>query len=165
VLIREGSGSITRAQQAPQSERPAVLVVDDEIAIVKVLRDFLFTDELEQRVLQPWVQHQAQQQDAVAGSILREVAEPERAPLELGMLLRQTAEGVQPLAAARGISLALEAPAEPCPLLGDGHLLARAVANETRTRVRQPRGPSRGPLPRRSSARCWPSPSSTCSPV
>jgi signal transduction histidine kinase len=55
--------------------------------------------------------------------------EPERAPLELGMLLRQTAEGVQPLAAARGISLALEAPAEPCPLLGDGHLLARAVAN------------------------------------
>ena len=33
-----------------------------------------FTDELEQRVLQPWVQHQAQQQDAAAGNILREVA-------------------------------------------------------------------------------------------
>jgi signal transduction histidine kinase len=55
--------------------------------------------------------------------------QPERAPLELGVLLRQTAEGVQPLAAARGLTLALEAPAEPCPLLGDGHLLARAVAN------------------------------------
>ncbi|HKC73982.1 MAG TPA: HAMP domain-containing sensor histidine kinase [Chloroflexota bacterium] len=55
--------------------------------------------------------------------------EPERAPLELGVLLRQTAEGAQPLAAARGITLALEAPAQPCPLLGDGHLLARAVAN------------------------------------
>ena len=29
------------AQQAPQMERPTVLVVDDEMAIVKVLRDFL----------------------------------------------------------------------------------------------------------------------------
>src|SRR5919204_4469870 len=34
-------GSITMAQQAPQMERPAVLVVDDEVAIVKVMRDFL----------------------------------------------------------------------------------------------------------------------------
>src|SRR5918911_836420 len=38
---REESGSITMAQQAPQMERPTVLVVDDEVAIVKVLRDFL----------------------------------------------------------------------------------------------------------------------------
>jgi DNA-binding response OmpR family regulator len=29
------------AQQAPQMERPTVLVVDDEVSIVKVLRDFL----------------------------------------------------------------------------------------------------------------------------
>src|SRR5438067_2371038 len=40
--VAEGEhGSITMAQQAPQMERPTVLVVDDEIAIVKVLRDFL----------------------------------------------------------------------------------------------------------------------------
>ena len=55
--------------------------------------------------------------------------EPERAPLELGALLRRTVEGVQPLAAARGIALALDGPVEPCPLLGDGHLLARVIEN------------------------------------
>jgi signal transduction histidine kinase len=55
--------------------------------------------------------------------------EPERAPLELGDLLRESVEGARARAAARGIALGLEAPAEPCPLLGDGHLLARAVAN------------------------------------
>jgi signal transduction histidine kinase len=55
--------------------------------------------------------------------------EPERAPLELGELLRQAVEGEQPLAAVRGIALTLDAPAEDCSLLGDGHLLARAVEN------------------------------------
>ena len=54
---------------------------------------------------------------------------PERAPLELGELLRQAIEGEQPLAAAKGITLALDTPAEDCSLLGDGHLLARAVEN------------------------------------
>ena len=54
---------------------------------------------------------------------------PERAPLELGELLRQAVEGEQPLAAARAITLTLDVPAEDCPLLGDGHLLARAVEN------------------------------------
>jgi signal transduction histidine kinase len=47
----------------------------------------------------------------------------------LGALLRQTVEGVQPLAAARGIALALDGPAEPCPLLGDGHLPVRVIEN------------------------------------
>jgi signal transduction histidine kinase len=55
--------------------------------------------------------------------------EPERAPLELGALLRETAEGVQPLAVAKGIALVLEEPPGPCPVLGDPHLLARAVGN------------------------------------
>jgi signal transduction histidine kinase len=55
--------------------------------------------------------------------------EPERAPLELGELLRERAEGVQPLAAAKGIALVLEEPRGPCPVLGDPHLLARAVEN------------------------------------
>jgi signal transduction histidine kinase len=54
---------------------------------------------------------------------------PECSPLELGALLRQTVDGVQPLAAAKAIALALDAPALPCPVLGDGHLLARAVEN------------------------------------
>src|SRR5438094_9941309 len=36
-----GHGSVTMVPQAPQAEPPIVLVVDDEIAIVKVLRDFL----------------------------------------------------------------------------------------------------------------------------
>ncbi len=55
--------------------------------------------------------------------------EPERAPLDLGALLRQTAESAQPLALAKGICLALDAPVEPCSLLGDSRLLARAVGN------------------------------------
>jgi signal transduction histidine kinase len=55
--------------------------------------------------------------------------EPERAPLELGALLRQTVEGVRPLAEAKGMVLVLDGSAEPCPLLGDAHLLARVVEN------------------------------------
>jgi signal transduction histidine kinase len=55
--------------------------------------------------------------------------EPERAPLDLGALLRQAVEGVQPLAAARGITVALEEAAQPCALAGDSHLLTRAVDN------------------------------------
>ncbi|MDB5077331.1 MAG: histidine kinase [Chloroflexi bacterium] len=55
--------------------------------------------------------------------------EPERAPLELGALLRQTVEGARPLAAAKDITLALDGPSEPCPLLGDRHLLARVIEN------------------------------------
>lgn len=55
--------------------------------------------------------------------------EPERHPLELGDVLRQVVEGAQPLAAARDITLTLEAPSAPAPLLGDSHLLSRAVAN------------------------------------
>src|SRR5256714_15229054 len=36
-----GHGSMTMAQRVSQAETPTVLVVDDEIAIAKVLRDFL----------------------------------------------------------------------------------------------------------------------------
>lgn len=55
--------------------------------------------------------------------------EPERAPLELGALLRETADGMRPLAAERGIELCLCGAAELCPLSGDQHLLDRAVQN------------------------------------
>jgi signal transduction histidine kinase len=55
--------------------------------------------------------------------------EPERAPLELGELLRQAVEGAQPLAAAKGIVLVLDEPRRPCPVLGDPHLLVRAIEN------------------------------------
>lgn len=55
--------------------------------------------------------------------------EPERAPLELGVLLREAAEGGQPLAEATGITLTLDAPPEPCTVMGDAQLLARVVSN------------------------------------
>jgi signal transduction histidine kinase len=55
--------------------------------------------------------------------------EPERAPLELGALLRETVEAAQPLAEAKGSALVLDEPGEPCPILGDRHLLMRAVEN------------------------------------
>lgn len=55
--------------------------------------------------------------------------EPERQPLELGDVLRQVVEGAQPMAATRGVTLTLDAPTTPAQLLGDRHLLARAVEN------------------------------------
>jgi signal transduction histidine kinase len=55
--------------------------------------------------------------------------EPEREPLELGALLQQTIEVAGPRAAAKGIALILDAPGESCALIGDSHLLTRAVEN------------------------------------
>jgi signal transduction histidine kinase len=55
--------------------------------------------------------------------------EPDRAPLELGALLRSTADGARPLAAEKQIEIVLDGPEEPCSLLGDAHLLGRAVEN------------------------------------
>lgn len=54
---------------------------------------------------------------------------PDRAPLELGALLRQAVAGVRPRAAAKRLSLVEEAAPVPCPFLGDSHLLTRAVVN------------------------------------
>lgn len=55
--------------------------------------------------------------------------EPERQSLDLGDVLRQVVEGAQSMAATKGLSLALDAPTTPAQLLGDRHLLARAVEN------------------------------------
>lgn len=58
--------------------------------------------------------------------------EPERQPLDFGATLQEVVEGAQPLAATKGITLRLDAPAAPdapAQLLGDPHLLARAVEN------------------------------------
>lgn len=55
--------------------------------------------------------------------------EPECVPLELGAVLRQAVEGARPLAAAEEIALSLDGPGEPCPLLGEAHLLARVIEN------------------------------------
>jgi signal transduction histidine kinase len=55
--------------------------------------------------------------------------EPERQPLDLGDVLRQVVEGAQPMAATKGVTLTLDAPGAPAQLLGDKHLLARAVEN------------------------------------
>lgn len=55
--------------------------------------------------------------------------EPECQPLDLGDVLRPVVEGAQPLAAARQITLTLDAPPAPACLVGDPHLLARAAEN------------------------------------
>ena len=55
--------------------------------------------------------------------------EPEHTPLELEAVLRQAVGMAQPRALARGVTLALDGPRQPCPLLGDRHLLERAVEN------------------------------------
>ncbi len=55
--------------------------------------------------------------------------QPVCAPLDLGVLLDESVEGIQAPAAAKEIKLALDGPAEPCMLSADGHLLARAVDN------------------------------------
>ncbi len=54
--------------------------------------------------------------------------QPERVPLELGATLREAVAAAQPVAAAKAITLATDS-AEPCPIIGDGRLLARAVEN------------------------------------
>jgi signal transduction histidine kinase len=54
---------------------------------------------------------------------------PERAPLELRVLLYQAVEGAQRQAAAKAITVTLDAQADGSCLLGDRHLLARAVEN------------------------------------
>jgi signal transduction histidine kinase len=50
-------------------------------------------------------------------------------PLDLGALLRQTMAVLQPLAAEKDLVVTLEGPDAPCPLVGDRHLLTRAVEN------------------------------------
>ena len=58
--------------------------------------------------------------------------EPERQPLEFGAVLHEVIEGAQPLAAAKDITLRLDASDSTCAsahLLGDPHLLARAIEN------------------------------------
>lgn len=53
---------------------------------------------------------------------------PERAPLDVGELLRRAAEGFAPQAAARNVRLALDGP-DDCPTEGDAHMLGRAAEN------------------------------------
>jgi signal transduction histidine kinase len=50
-------------------------------------------------------------------------------PLDLEALLRQMLAGWQSLAAEKDLALTLHGPATPCPLVGDRHLLTRAVEN------------------------------------
>lgn len=55
--------------------------------------------------------------------------EPERVEMEVGALLEGAVEGVQPLAAAKGIRLTVDPPGEPCLVIGDAQMLARVVEN------------------------------------
>ncbi len=54
---------------------------------------------------------------------------PHREPLDLGALLRRTADGLRPLAEARGIELIIDGPIGTCICTGDEHLLSRALEN------------------------------------
>jgi signal transduction histidine kinase len=54
---------------------------------------------------------------------------PQQEPLALDALLRQLVEDMRPLVAVKGVTLTTEGWPVPCPLVGDGHLLARAVQN------------------------------------
>jgi signal transduction histidine kinase len=55
--------------------------------------------------------------------------QPVYAPLDLGELLRNTAETLHPQLQAKGIVLLWEGPAQPFPVSGDAHQLTRAVGN------------------------------------
>ncbi|MGZ3666908.1 MAG: sensor histidine kinase, partial [Ktedonobacterales bacterium] len=52
-----------------------------------------------------------------------------REPVELGDLLHQSVEYMRPQAEAKGIVLDVCPASEACPLVGDAHLLARAISN------------------------------------
>lgn len=58
---------------------------------------------------------------------LGEAKESER--MDLGDLIRRAVAGFGPLAAAKGVTLELEGPVEPCLLEADSHLLTRALEN------------------------------------
>lgn len=53
----------------------------------------------------------------------------QRAPLDLGVLLRKVVDGRQREADAKGVSLGGDDPPQPCMVKGDDHLLGRAVEN------------------------------------
>lgn len=54
---------------------------------------------------------------------------PEREPLDLGTLLRNAVASITPGAESKGISLRLAAPQAACWVIGDRHMLRRAVDN------------------------------------
>jgi signal transduction histidine kinase len=54
---------------------------------------------------------------------------PRREAINLGELLRRAAGEARPRAVAKSIMLAIGDPGAPCPLLGDWHMLTRAIEN------------------------------------
>lgn len=54
---------------------------------------------------------------------------PKRELLELGELLRRVMESIRPQMESKGITLVKDGPAEPCWLMANAHLLARAFGN------------------------------------
>lgn len=54
---------------------------------------------------------------------------PERQRLDLVALLQHLVEGMSPQAAEKGVQLRFDEPVEPCFVVGDAHLLTRAVEN------------------------------------
>jgi signal transduction histidine kinase len=55
--------------------------------------------------------------------------EPQREPLEIGALVRRAVEGVQAQATGKAIALTVEDHSGNCVVLGDAHMLTRAIDN------------------------------------
>jgi signal transduction histidine kinase len=53
----------------------------------------------------------------------------QREPLDMAGLIRHTVSGLRPIATEKGIELRLDGPEAPCPVVGDRHLLTRAMEN------------------------------------
>lgn len=59
-----------------------------------------------------------------------------REPFDLGALLRDAVDGLQPQASAKGLTITLAPAADACPCMGDSRLLLRAITNLLENAVR-----------------------------
>ncbi|MFZ5818045.1 MAG: sensor histidine kinase [Bacillota bacterium] len=61
---------------------------------------------------------------------------PQREELELGELLRASAEALGPGAGGKGVALRLDGPPEPCPIRADRQMLGRVIDNLLENAIR-----------------------------
>ncbi|HEY7295278.1 MAG TPA: HAMP domain-containing sensor histidine kinase [Dehalococcoidia bacterium] len=62
--------------------------------------------------------------------------EPQREPLEFGVVAAGATDALRPRAEEKGVTLLLDGPSEPLMLTGDAHLLGRALGNLLENAVR-----------------------------
>lgn len=103
-----------------------ILMVDDEQDIVDLMRDFLEAAGF--KVLTA-LDGLAAINAVAAGSI-------DCVLLDLSSLMRSILVGLEPVATAKGITLMLRGPSKPVIVMGDEHLLTRAIENLVDNAVR-----------------------------